>query len=338
MRKASKYAVFLLFVPLVACNKKERDFGQGGGGSGSVSASTGGVGGTGGAGGGVETIDTACDSYAFDVCQRFQQCSPNTVTGNFGDLETCHTRYMLFCKGLLEAQGTGWTPSQMKACGEAYGSLECNLYLAQPFRSNDSQTPAPCVPPQGSIADGAGCIDHGQCQSGHCHRTGFSLCGSCGYPGGAGDPCGASLDCKGGMVCLNGICREAGEVGAACTPGQVPCNFPWPCVNGTCAEPGDLKDTCSVDLPPCNGLKGLYCDGNVDQCVNAVFKQEGEACTIPDTLVLCQGAGVCGQASGICHAPSPEGGVCDPANGPGCMAPAFCFGGKCTIANSTFCP
>ncbi|UQA54847.1 hypothetical protein [Polyangium aurulentum] len=273
------------------------------------------------------------------MCKRFQDCSPASIQASFGDFETCHTRYTLFCKGLLEAEGTGWTPSQAKACAESYASLDCNLYLAQPFRSTDSETPTACIPPKGARMDGAGCIDHGQCQSGHCHRAGFSLCGTCGAPGEAGTNCGANLDCKAGMVCLSGKCAAAGEAGDTCVEGLKPCNVPWTCLNGTCAKPGVLADACGTDLPPCNFLQGLYCDtAKSNQCQSATFAMAGQACQNPDMLVLCQGAGMCVQASGSCVAPSPEGGECDPVKGPGCMAPAGCLNGTCVIANSTFCP
>jgi hypothetical protein len=338
MHRISKYQSILLLAMLAACTPEERIYGTDGGGNGGSGA--GGMGGQGGTGGGGGlTVAAACDSYATNVCQRFQDCSPATVKVNFGDFETCRTRYQLFCAGILGTEGTGWTPSQMKACGEGYTSLDCNLYIAQPFRSFDALTPTACVPPAGSLADGAGCLDHGQCKTGHCHRTGFSICGNCGVPGIEGETCGTNLDCKGGMICQKGTCRQAGEPGGMCVDGQIPCNMPWSCVNGTCAKPARLMDACgAVDQPPCNFLQGLYCDSNTSTCMDAVLKQPGEACTVPNTLVFCQGAGVCGNASGTCIAPSPEGGPCDPVNGPGCMAPAFCLSGKCTIANSTFCP
>lgn len=337
MHRASKHSAILLFAMLVACTPEERNYGQGGGGSGGIGGQGGAGGGTGGAGGG-DPIAAACDSYAFDVCKRFEACSPASIQGSFGNFETCHTRYELFCAGILGTEGTGWTPSQMKACGEELGVLECNLFLAQPFRSNDMFTPPNCVPPKGALPEGAGCLDHGQCNTGHCHRTTFSLCGDCGSPGAAGDPCGANADCAGGHVCANGTCTQASQLLDPCVEGQVPCTVPWTCVNGTCAKPGSLGASCDAGQPPCNFFEGLYCEPNMKTCTSAVFKMPGEACKEPGTLVFCEGAGVCGQASGTCVAPATEGSNCDPANGPGCMAPAVCLGGKCAIAESSFCP
>jgi hypothetical protein len=332
MHNSSLYRTIILFATLVACSPEERNYGTDGGD---------GAGGQGGAGGsdGADPIAAACDSYANAVCLRFQDCSPATIQANFGDFGMCRARYALFCKALLGTEGTGWTPSKLKACGESFASLDCNLYLAQPFRSIDALTPTACVPPKGALLDGAGCLDHGQCQSGHCHRTALSLCGTCGAPGGAGTKCGTNLDCKGSMTCLNSTCAEASEAGAACVQGQMPCNVPWSCLNGTCAKPGSIGDACGTEQPPCNFLQGLYCNMNLSRCENAIFKQPGEACKLPNTgLVLCQGAGVCPQAAGTCIAPVPEGEVCDATNGPGCMAPALCLQGKCTIADSSLCP
>jgi hypothetical protein len=331
-RGATFSAIFYFLATLAACSPEQRNYGSGGGGG----QGGAGQGGGGGQGGG-DLAAKACDSYAFDVCTHLQSCAPGNLTTVFGDFDTCHTRYTTFCSLVLAAPSTGWTPAQMKACGESMGgSFDCTTFMGQPFRSVDTLTPEACVPPVGGIDDGKPCVDDGQCKSAHCRKLG--LCGVCGPRSAAGEACAVNRDCQANLVCLAGKCVKAAELGEACTDGQVPCNAPYVCFNGTCATFQGQGSQCSANYPPCDPLQAVSCSPAAGICTLPKFANTGDPCTgAAGGAPVCQGSGFCDMGTGTCVAVAADGKACDPQKGPNCMLPALCISGTCTLPDGALC-
>jgi hypothetical protein len=332
--KSWVFGAFLVVTALVACTPEERNYaGQGGAGQGGA----GGAGGSGGSGGSDPAIPSACEVYSDAVCNRYAACAPAAITAAFGDDMTCRIRYSIYCNALLTAGGTAWTPDGATACAAAYGLMECNDFLALPFRSPDERTPPSCVPAGGALPDGAGCIDAGQCQNGACHRALGSLCGTCGPRMVAGASCTLASDCLGHLTCWKGYCAVAGEVGEPCDEMATPCNAPWTCFGGTCAKPTQLGETCGGNGPDCALLQGYYCETSPSYtCKLVTYGAPGESCGDFSGSLGCREAALCN--NGICMAPALDGEACNPSLGVGCMAPSICTNGKCTPPDSAACP
>jgi hypothetical protein len=322
-------SVLTLTTLFAACSPEERSYGNQGGAGGS-----GGAGGQGGAGGDPQ-IAVACESYGQKVCDAYAVCSPAAIIRAFGDDATCRERYSIFCNALLTAPGTSWVPQTIVDCASAYGQLDCNALLGQPFRSSDDVTPAACVPGPGALADGASCIDASQCQSLNCHRAFGAFCGICGPKANAGEACTLNSDCLGHQVCWGSTCTKASELGEPCDA-MAPCNAPWVCFGGTCHEPGQLGETCGGNGPDCSVLQGLACVNY--QCAAIDYSQPGQVCgDIQGTPTECAASGNCLGATGMCAASAKDGEPCDPNNGPHCMLPALCVNGTCKTPSAAAC-
>lgn len=335
-------AVLSSALVMVACTAEDRTYqgGSGGhGGSGTVgSGGAGGQVGQGGQGGqgNDPAIAAACDVFAKNVCDRYASCAPGVIAGLFGDDATCHGRYVLYCTSILKAPGTGWTPQAIADCSSAYLSLDCNLYISQPFRAVDELTPPSCVPPPGALPDGASCLDAGQCQSGNCHHPIGAFCGVCGPKAQSGEACSTNLDCAPHNICWNGACQPAGEPGDACAPQMNPCNFPWDCFGGACAKPGLTGETCNGNGPACSFFAGYYCEPSTSQCQAFDYTSSGAACgPMMGAHTLCAGSGHC--VNGACIDHAPDGAPCDPMLGAVCMSPSFCINGACEPPNAAAC-
>lgn len=319
-------SVLTLTTLFAACTPEERSYGNQGGAGG-----TGGAGGQGGAGGDPQ-IPIACADYAQKVCDAYAVCSPAAIIRAFGDDATCRDRYSIYCSGLLTAPGTAWTPQGIVDCASAYGQLDCNTLIAQPFRSVDELTPAACAPTGGALADGSSCIDAAQCMSGNCHRVLGAFCGVCGPKAAVGEACTLNSDCGPHQVCWGGKCAVAGEVGDPCEPIS-PCNVPWVCFGGLCAKPGQLGETCGGNGPDCSLLQGLACVNY--QCAAIDYAQPGEVCgDVGGTPTECAASGDCKM---VCAASAKDGEPCDPNNGPHCMLPALCVNGTCKAPSADAC-
>lgn len=111
------------------------------------------------------------------------------------------------------------------------------------------------------FADGSGCRDDGQCQSGYCSIA-SRTCKARPVMGGACQP----LECPTDAFCSNGKCAPRKGPGEACNPvlGQDPeCFSPYLCQGGTCkpmgleCKPASIGQTCTL-LSAC--ADGAYCD------------------------------------------------------------------------------
>ena len=83
--------------------------------------------------------------------------------------------------------------------------------------------PDPRCEPLGKLAEG--CMGHADCESGYC-PAGFCA----GVPGAGGDCRGTEI-CAEGLWCVDDVCGEAHERGAAC---ETSCGGGLDCIEGVC--------------------------------------------------------------------------------------------------------
>ena len=162
---------------------------------------------------------------------------------------------------------------------------------------------------RGSLADGAGCVESIQCQSGRCNGEGGN-CGTClAVTAVEGDSCTSLVDCPVEMICVGagagpggvpaGTCETLQAAGAACTEDDA-CVSGY-CYNGACSNGAGLGDDCSSEH--CSAAFG--CDPASEQCVNVVVADVGQPCD--GSTVLCNN-GYCDGTT--CQAYLPVGATC----------------------------
>jgi hypothetical protein len=310
--------------------------GSGGSTSTTTTTGTGGTGGSTGTGGtagagGMPDIGKICDAFAASNCGGLQKCAPDEISLFFGDVATCTDRYALFCTLVLGSPGTSWTPTRMSSCAADLGPLACHDFLLAPFTGG----PASCVPPPGSLANGDGCYDAGQCQSGYCKRVVPSLCGTCGPHSASGEPCTNGVDCQPGLACTGGTCASAVAEGGACASSDQ-CGLDLSCWGGSCKKNLVENASCDAAGSVCEPLQQLYCNNQKGVCERATYNPAGQPCGFTNgAITACAGSGLC--VSGTCVAPAIDGAACNPASGTGCMFPAVCSNGVCATGKPGSC-
>lgn len=263
----------------------------------------------------------ACDGMAEALCGRAATCAPFLFQGAYGDAQSCLSFGRSFCSQWLPLPGVTRDVSVLKRCADAWVTADCDRFPSLP--------PAECDL-RGSLGDGDGCSDGGQCASGFC-TAGGDACGMCAARATEGQGCVSEDHCDRGLTCLGGYCFRAGAQGADCAiMGYDACLPALHCVKHSCGVPlaegaacevaGDpkecdvrkghlcVKGKCTATvLPlvgaPCNDelcAFGAYCDGKVCQRAKAV----GAACSGSQECQLGLGCD-----SGACQ-PAPV--ACDP--------------------------
>jgi hypothetical protein len=271
------------------------------------------------------------------------------VQVEYGDAPTATSRLKAQFMTALTAPGTGWTPSAAEACVQAIETASCADALA-------NNLPAACHPPPGQLASGAACGDNGQCASGYCNLGPGGKCGTCAAAlGAAGATCYRDNDCAYGTVCngsdltstpvVSGKCASLGASGASCDDTH-PCLRTLACNAGVCAMPAAASATCSQTgtdfFGSCSELDGYYCNKATNgTCTKISLAAAGAPCGgINGSITACSASGVCvppNSASEKCMGPAADFGNCDSKKGPGCMAPADCIGGICTLPTPASC-
>lgn len=315
---------------LGACSVEQRNYAVAGSGGG-AGAGAGGSAGSGGSGGAPVSTEEACAAYSEAVCARYTECLSFLRDLSYGDESVCVARYQIYCSAIGNAPGTSWTPEGLLSCASALSASTCADFVKGTFRSSTAE----CLPPPGSLADGAPCIDAGQCVGGYCNNDEYDPCGVCSALAGEGEACNSFIDCKLGLTCdqATGACIPAGSEGDDCVAEQTPCEYPLVCHNGKCgfgAEPGEM---CDQMLAPCNATKGLFCDPTTATCKALLLVKEGAACgVINGDIYQCFASGGCDTAATPpqCFAPAEDGAACDLQAGINCMPPSICFHGSCT--------
>ena len=119
------------------------------------------------------------------------------------------------------------------------------------------------------------------------------------------------MGCASGSVCLEGVCRRYAKTG----------------------EPCDVTHSCDSSIDTCTA--GV--------CRNTPYAKRDEACGhLPTGYIACAGHLTCSdrggaKESGFCVAPTGDGQACNTDIGPGCVSPAKCFEGVCTVPDVAEC-
>jgi hypothetical protein len=252
---------------------------------------------------------TACSAVADAICAKGQTCGPFAISAVYGDVATCRNRVAQGCLSTIGAPSSSATAMSTTACAQSIAALSCNTVSRGDFG-------AACRAVPGALTLGAACGDDSQCASTFCARAGDAICGICAAPTAAGDPC-VRGSCSAGTVCPAGqstcITPVPGQVGAACTA----------------LEQCDLGH-----MVGCNTLSG--------RCIALTLAQAGGACgansIVPTSYAVCPASGTCSAAiGGTCSAAAADGATCSTTTSPGCMSPARCVGGRCTLPAPASC-
>jgi hypothetical protein len=279
------------------------------------------------------TAAGACDANVQTLCNKLQECFPLGLSALYNDVAQCTERSKLSCMNTLGAQGTGATTATLDACTTAFKSATCDVLLG-------AKVPDACKTPAGTLADGKACGDDAQCTSRYCAKT-SDACGQCTARAAVGGACVQSGDCAEGLVCnATGKCAEPGKQGEACSATKL-CGTDLICQKGTCDKPLALGATCNPVEPACDQRRGHICGANMT-CEAIKLAKTGEPCGfVKGQITSCGAHGKCklaaGAQSGTCEAPAADGQACDAQKGPGCLAPAKCVKGVCTIADPNAC-
>lgn len=321
-----------------ACSVEERNYGTPGSGGGAGASSSSSTGGDGGAGGAQVGIKEACAAYAAALCARNTECVPFFRELAYGDESVCAARFEIYCSAIVNAPGTSWTPEGFLSCASALNTASCGDFVKGILRGSIPE----CRPAPGALPDGAPCIDSGQCSGGYCNNDEPDQCGVCTTHAGEGEACNAHLDCKLGLACDLSIskCVVAGSEGASCAVGQTLCEFPLVCHNSKCGAGAAAGEMCDPMFSACPFPKGLFCDAQTASCKPFVLVKEGADCGyINGESHQCMASGRCDLGMPIpkCVAPAPDGAPCNPQGVPGCMPPAICFNGSCTLPAPDAC-
>lgn len=280
-------------------------------------------------------LDTAVDALAGDLCPVFAQCSPPFVKIYVGDdLELCKKEEATTLRAGLHQPGVLATAADIDACRTALLAGGCDVIFKY-VQGND--LPAPCRAP-GSLADGAGCAYHLQCQSAHCDRPTPAACGTCAARRAAGAACTDDAQCENGLVCGNdGACIKPGGRGEACDD-KHPC-FGWlGCHDGTCGDPLAEGQPCKNLTSDCDLYgKGLVCVANA--CTALSFVAPGEDCGIIGGKAAACSGGACAPSmlKGTCVGYADVGQACDTVLGPTCGLHGDCIDKTCVSLFAQTC-
>ena len=300
----------------------------------------------------------ACSDEAAAVCALRDSCSPNYNNALvYGNTATCQTRVTTTCVNALAAKGTGNNAAHVEACAAAYPGENCADFF-------DNNPTAACVPPAGTLANGAACGASAQCTSTYCAIGEYAVCGTCANLPAVGDACQVQADCGRDLACATpaatgdggapgGKCAAWVAASGSCLTGYSPCQSGYSCVgddeatmaHGTCQAAGSTVgaacDGSRKTMAGCDAEMGLACiptakGSAVGTCQNISLVGAGATCgdigAAPITgVAACEASGLCKKAaptdtSGTCVAAAADNAACDndPSKGPPCLAPAKC--------------
>lgn len=267
-----------------------------------------------------------------EECAKYDSCAHAHLVYRFGDVATCEQRVALGYTFRAFLTDTGLSSATLRACKTSIGALSCEDYF-----SSRSTSGACAI--QGTRANGRGCYDDVQCQSGFCSSEGWS-CGVCSDPPTSGSAC-KSGRCPAGMQCTANTCLTTARNNEACSATR-PCEDPYRCLSGTCKAPsttvGAMCGTTTTS-PNCDWRAGFLCTSATSgTCATYAAGGAGATCgVISGVYRICRNGAAC--VSSQCSAPPAEGGACDATNGPSCTYPDLCVASKCVSPPSpSSCP
>ncbi len=143
-----------------------------------------------------------------------------------------------------------------------------------------------------------------------------------------------SLDqCADDLVCRNGRCKQPRQRGESCSPGETPCALPGDFCNPdseTCGPFPSEGESCDFSDPPCLNCcaSGLRCDVDSGTCVERVFANAGERCSVHSDCDV-------GLFCSVVAVPSP-GQACVPRRGTGeaCNEDLQCQSLNCELVST----
>jgi hypothetical protein len=281
---------------------------SGGGGAGGAAGA--GSGGTAGGGwGGDHAAAPACAALSQALCRKIEICTPFAVGLVFGSRSVCEQRLTLDCLPKFAAPGSAATPALTSSCADSLAAHPCAAFLRGDFG-------AACAPLSGRLQGGAACGDDAQCASTFCARARDAVCGVCATTTPAGSPC-VRDSCSAGTVCPMGkstcVVPEPGQVGAACT----------------------VHEQCDIG-------NGIGCNPLTGRCIRLALGSDTGTCGLDLAGALytaCPASGTCSAPlGGKCTAGAADGAACSTGSaGPGCLPPARCVGGRCTLPDPSAC-
>jgi len=289
------------------------------------------------------TASGACADVFSAYCNKINQCSPSTVTQEFGDVATCINRSSQGCSR-LQLPGSSWTSDKLEACSVAVSLSSCDgLSLAI---EGDACKTAP-----GMLANGSPCADSSQCSGGSCDTStqitdaGFSstssVCGKCSTrpPSTCGDAgaCTSPQRCQYDSASGTSSCVTPAPEGAACGT-MVPCVSTTTCKNSICVKRAGSGAPCASSSD-CDSSMGLTCIAMTCQIPSLVGP--GQTCNYPSPRCTpgsdCISTFADGGTTSVCVAKAPDNGACDDIKGPRCTSPARCLSGVCTVPDYSQC-
>lgn len=290
----------------------------------------------GGSGCSGQTPDAACSAGAEASCTWLDRCVPVSLRTLYGDVATCVLRTRLSCLDQF-LPGSNAAPQDIGACTAAVSALSCDEL---PGAGRE------CLPKPGARAVGAACGSDWQCQSTFCKKSGDKTCGSCAARAKIGELCDGA-GCEFGSTCVPTSLTErrcvvpTGE-GSLCASGV--CASGLVCDGGVCTRPAYLGagSTCDPMRPACDARKGLFCHATTRLCTVVKYPGAGEACggQQDGSLALCSAGSLCpGGTAGspVCIGPAKDGEACDLSMNLGCLQPAVCRSGVCTVPDLGTC-
>jgi hypothetical protein len=277
-----------------------------------------------------EGADDACTEWATHSCNRLELCAPVTIQIDYGGVASCIARSKTACSSVLQARGTGATPSTLRACAQAYDSASCDEVVV-------GKPPEVCNV-AGALSPGTACFDNSQCAGpkAYCRMAADELCGMCAALGPPGAACDSARDCQYGLVCFF-TCMAPVAKGAPCDGMTRQCPETLVCYNYTCVSPGQTGEPCDPQADNCDHDHGLFCDAKQKRCSRFEVADVGAVCGVG---TVCK-AGTCvadeATQTSVCVANATDGSSCDAKRGPACTAPARCADGTCQQLNATAC-
>ncbi len=296
------------------------------------------------------SADQACTDFAATLCDQIQNCAAPFVGITYGDAATCKARTKIDCLQANSAPSSAATASDIAACAAAAKSAKCADLL-------NNVWPNECAPKSGGVADGAPCGTDSQCKSAFCGLDeNKEVCGVCAVPPVENGPCVRGR-CPRPFTCSQDgtTCSRAVAVGGACDPKKA-CAAGSHCYASKCvADVATEGSACDENVGPnCDGAKGFICLAK--KCVKLTLVGAGVECgikfegTAVKSFTLCEKSGWCKgidtmamppKFTGTCEAAAADGQACvadaDFGKGPGCVEPAECIAGKCTLPDATTC-
>lgn len=289
---------------IVACSSSDGGSGGGtsSGGASSTSGSIGGgtsSGGTSGGGTSGGDLDGAVETYAKVICTRVSKCQPDQFATNWAVYADCVSDVKAKnLAGATALPGSMISETQITACATALDAAPCAI------TGNDLDA---CTL-KGSLADGAGCYDGRQCQSGRCKRAdGSANCGTCAAFEKPAGTCFDNGDCASGSECFDNQCAAYTEAGGECADDLASCKPGLTCSKGTCITAIEIDGACTQGGNECrNGLT----------CVSGTCK--APAVTVAAVGASCKSGEVCRKSScrgaagaEVCVAYAATGAKCD---------------------------